>query len=146
MNTGTDATQTNVNVTTAATPIPTVPTPLVLQQATPMPQQPPIIIQQPPAATTQTAPIIVPAPAGTTSSAPAPNPANDDSAIEARVNKALGDDTDLASAGVTVTVISGKAMLNGLVKSADLKAHAEQVARAVRGVKSVDNKIIVEGQ
>jgi hypothetical protein len=146
MNTGTDATQTNVNVTTAATPIPTVPTPLVLQQATPMPQQQPIIIQQPPAATTQTAPIIVSPPAGTTSSAPAPNPANDDSAIEARVNKALGDDTDLASAGVTVTVIGGKAMLNGLVKSADLKAHAEQVAKAVRGVRSVDNKIIVEGQ
>jgi hypothetical protein len=144
MNSGTDATQTNVNVTTAATPIPTVPTPIVLQQATPLPQQP-IIIQQPPAAT-QPAPVIVSPPAGATSSAPAPNPANDDSAIESRVNKALNDDATVASLGIAVTVIEGKAMLNGLVKSAEIKAHAEQVAKAVRGVKSVDNKIIVEGQ
>jgi hypothetical protein len=146
MNSGTDATQTNVNVTSAATPIPTVPTPLVLQQATPLPQQQqPIIIQQPPAATTQTAPIIVSPPAGATS-APATNPANDDVAIETRVNKALTDDADLSSLGITVTVVSGKAMLNGIVKTPELKAHAEQVARAARGVKSVDNKIIVEGQ
>jgi hypothetical protein len=144
MNSGTDATQTNVNVAAAATPIPTVPTPIVLQ-ATPLPQQPPIIIQQPPAAT-QPAPVIVSPPAGATSSAPAPNPANDDSAIESRVNKALNDDATLASLGITVTVIEGKAMLNGLVKTADLKAHAEQLAKTVRGVKSVDNKIIVEGQ
>jgi hypothetical protein len=146
MNSGSDATQTNVNVTAAATPIPTVPTPLVLQQATPLPQQqPPIIIQQPPAAS-QPAPIIVSPPAGATSSAPATNPANDDSAIESRVNKALGDDADISSLGVTVTVINGKAMLNGLVKTPELKAHAEQIAKAVRGVKSVDNKIIIEGQ
>ncbi|HVG29025.1 MAG TPA: BON domain-containing protein [Pyrinomonadaceae bacterium] len=144
MNSGTDATQTNVNVTAAATPIPTVPTPIVLQQATPLPQQP-IIIQQPPPAS-QPAPVIVAPPAGATSSAPAPNPANDDTAIESRVNKALNDDATLASLGITVTVIEGKAMLNGLVKTAELKAHAEQIARTVRGVKSVDNKIIVEGQ
>jgi hypothetical protein len=144
MNSGTDATQTNVNVTSAATPIPTVPTPIVLQQATPLPQQP-IIIQPPPAAT-QPAPIIVSPPAGATSTAPATNPANDDSAIETRINKALTDDADLSSLGITVTVIGGKAMLNGLVKTSDLKAHAEQVAKTVRGVRSVDNKIIVEGQ
>jgi hypothetical protein len=145
MNSGTDATQTNVNVATAAaTPIPTVPTPIVVQQATPLPQQP-IIIQQPPPAS-QPAPVIVAPPAGATSSAPAPNPANDDSAIEARVNKALNADATLSSLGITVTVIEGKAMLNGLVKTADLKAQAEQVAKATRGVKSVDNKIIVEGQ
>ncbi|MCA1643880.1 MAG: BON domain-containing protein, partial [Acidobacteria bacterium] len=144
MNSGTDATETNVNVATAATPIPTVPTPIVLQQATPLPQQP-IIIQQPPAATTQTAPIIVSPPAGTTS-APATNPANDDSAIESRVNKALNDDTEVSSLGITVTVSGGKAMLNGLVKTPEQKARAEQTAKAVRGVKSVDNKIIIEGQ
>lgn len=144
MNSGSDATQTNVNVTTAATPIPTVPTPLVVQQQPIQQPQQPIIIQQPPAAS-QPAPIIVP-PAATTSSAPAPNPANDDSAIESRVNKALNDDTELASLGITVTVSGGKAMLNGLVKTSELKSLAEKVARTVRGVRSVDNKIIVEGQ
>ncbi|HEX8160290.1 MAG TPA: BON domain-containing protein [Pyrinomonadaceae bacterium] len=145
MNSGTDATQTNVNVAAAAaTPIPTVPTPIVLQQATPLPQQP-IIIQQP-APASQPAPVIVSPPAGATSTAPAPNPANDDSAIESRVNKALNADAELSPLGITVTVIEGKAMLNGLVKTAEIKAHAEQVAKATRGVKSVDNKIIVEGQ
>lgn len=143
MNRGSDATQTNVNVTTAATPLPTQPTPLVIQQMTPMPTQPPpIIVQQPPPV--QTAPIVVapPAPAsGTTAPAPA-----DDSAIEARVNKALGDDADTSSLGITVTVINGRATLNGLVKTADQKARAEQIAHAARGVKAVDNKIIVEGQ
>lgn len=143
MNTGTDATQTSVNMTTAATPLPTQPTPLVITQ-TPLPQQPPIIVQAPPTTTTQPAPIIVspPAPSGgaTTTNA------GDDATVEARVNKAFNDDADLASLGITVTVIGGKATLNGLVKTAAQKARAEQVANAVRGVKGIDNKIIVEGQ
>jgi hypothetical protein len=139
MNSGTDATQTNVNVATAATPIPTQPTPIIIQQ-TPMPQQQPIIVQQP-ATTTQPAPIIVQQPPA--SSAP---PANDDAAVETRVNKAFNDDSDLSSLGITVTVINGKATLNGIVKTADQKTRAEQLAHGVRGVKSIDNKIIVEGQ
>ena len=148
MNNGSDATQTNVNVaTTAATPLPTQPTPIVITQ-TPMPQQQqPIIVQQPPAQ--QPPPVIVQQPAPATSSGVASAPANpvaDDSAIEARVNKAFNADTDLASLGITVTVIEGKATLNGIVKTADQKAHAEQLAHGVRGVKGIDNKIIVEGQ
>ncbi|MCA1814940.1 MAG: BON domain-containing protein [Acidobacteria bacterium] len=145
LNRGSDATQTNVNVTTAATPLPTQPTPLVIQQMTPMPAQPPpIIVQQPPTTTTAPAPVIVTPPAPT-GGATAPAPA-DDSAIEARVNKALNDDADISSLGITVAVINGRATLNGLVKTADQKARAEQIAHAARGVKAVDNKIIVEGQ
>src|SRR5919199_768303 len=48
MNRGSDATQTNVNVTTAATPLPTQPTPLVITQPAPVTPAPPIIVQQPP--------------------------------------------------------------------------------------------------
>ncbi|MFL6229544.1 MAG: BON domain-containing protein [Pyrinomonadaceae bacterium] len=33
-----------------------------------------------------------------------------------------------------------------MVKSAAQRSHAEQLAHGVRGVKSIDNKIIVEGQ
>jgi hypothetical protein len=145
MNSGSDATQTNVNVaTTAATPLPTQPTPIVITQPTPMPQQQqPIIVQAPPQ-TTQAPPVIITQPApSTATSAP---PVADDSAIESRVNKAFNDDADLSALGITVTVINGKATLNGIVKTADQKSHAEQLARAARGVKSVENKIIVEGQ
>jgi hypothetical protein len=145
MNSGSDATQTNVNVATAAaTPLPTQPTPIVITQPTPMPQQQqPIIVQAPPQ-TTQAPPVIITQPApSTATSAP---PVADDSAIESRVNKAFNDDADLSALGITVTVINGKATLNGIVKTADQKSHAEQLARAARGVKSVENKIIVEGQ
>jgi hypothetical protein len=146
MNRGTDPTQTTVNVSSAATPLPTVPTPLVITQQTPMPQMtppPPIIVQAPPSS--QPAPIIVP-PASSGATAPAPNAAPDDATVESRVNKTLSADTDLGTLGITVTVIDGKATLNGLVKSEAQKSHAEQLAKSVRGVHTVDNKIIVEAQ
>jgi hypothetical protein len=149
MNRGTDATQTNVNVATAAaTPLPTQPTPLVVQQQPPPTQMPPIIVQQQPQPQTAPPPVIITQPAPATSGAgiaPATT-ANDDSTIESRVNKAFNDNDELSTLGITVTVINGKATLNGLVKTADQKSRAEQLAHGVRGVKSVDNKIIVEGQ
>jgi hypothetical protein len=142
MNRG-DATNTNVNVTAAATPLPTVPTPYPTPPPAvvmpPMQQAPPIIVQQPPPTTT--APVVVTAPPPTTT-APAPP---DDAGIETKVNKALTDDPDLGSANITVTVINGSATLIGSVKTPDLKARAERLAHAVKGVKAVDNKIMVEG-
>lgn len=148
INRGSDATQTNVNVATAAaTPLPTQPTPIVITQPTPMPQQQqPIIVQAPPTQTTQAPPVIINQPAPTTAGASSVPPVADDSAIESRVNKALNDDAELSALGITVTVINGKATLNGIVKTAEQKSHAEQLTRGARGVKSVDNKIIVEGQ
>jgi hypothetical protein len=143
MNRG-DATNTNVNVTTAAaTPIPTVPTPYPTPPPAvvmpPVQQAPPIIVQQPPA-TTQPAPVIITQPAP---NSPAPP---DDASIETKVSKALTDDPDLGSANITVTVINGSATLIGSVKTPDLKARAERLAHAIKGVKDVDNKIMVEGQ
>lgn len=154
VNNGSDATQTNVNVSaaTAATPIPTQPPPVIVTQPTPMPAQPPVIVQAPPPTTTQPAPVIINPPAntttgaGTTAGASSAPPPADDSAIESHVNKAFNNDTELSSLGLTVTVIDGRATLTGIVKTPDQKAHAEQLAHTVRGVKSVENKIIVEGQ
>ena len=142
-----DATNTNVNVsTTAPTPIPTIPTPLptpVVVTAPPV-QQPPVIIQAPPATTTTTqpAPVIVTQPAPPAAPA-ATGP--DDATLESRIDKTFADDADLSTAGLTVTVISGKATLIGAVKTPDLKVRAERLANSVRGVKGVDNKIMVEG-
>jgi len=143
MNNGSDATETNVNISTATvptplptvpTPYPTVPTPLPMQQ-----QQPPTIIVQPPATTTQPAPVIVspPAPAQ-------PSAAMNDADVESRINRALLDDSQLGSLGVNVTVSGGRVTLTGTVNSDDLKARAARVANTIRGVRAIDNKIVVE--
>lgn len=142
MNSGTDATNTNVNIATAPpTPIATAPTPLVVQQ--PPMQQPPIIVQQP--AQTQPAPVIIEQPAPATSAPVVVPPANsgtDDATLESKLNKSYTDDADLV--GITVTVINGKATLIGSVKTQALKDRAERLAMAVKGVRNVDNKLMVE--
>lgn len=140
MNSGEDATRTGVNINaTAATPIPTVPTPFVVQQATPLttPLPQTIIIEQPAPATQ---PVVVPP---TTTAAVPESPVLRDADIESNVNKSLTDDSQIGSLGITVTVTNGRVTLNGQVASADLKARAERLARAIRGVSGIDNKIIV---
>lgn len=144
MQSGTDATNTNVNVATAPpTPLATAPTPIIMTQQQPV-QQPPIIVQQP-ATTTQPAPVIIEQPAPATSApatAPPANSGTDDSTLESNINKRYTDDGELV--GITVTVINGKATLIGSVKSEALKARAERVAMGVKGVRNVDNKLMVE--
>jgi osmotically-inducible protein OsmY len=44
---------------------------------------------------------------------------------------------------LTVSVLNGRALLVGTVNSDQLKRQAEKVVMAVKGVKSVDNQIIV---
>ena len=141
MNMGSDRTDdTNVNISAATvpTPIPTVPTPFPTV-ATPLPAmtQPPTIIVPP--VTTEPAPVVLP-PA--TTSTPAAPPSDAD--LESRVNKAFLDDAQLGSLGVTVTVANGRATLTGTVESEALKNRAARVASTVRGVRGVDNKIVVE--
>lgn len=143
MNSGADATNTNVNIATAPpTPIATAPTPLIVQQQ-PV-QQPPIIVQQP--AATQPAPVIIEQSAPPATSAPVvvppANTGTDDATLESKINKAYADDADLA--GIAVTVINGKATLIGPVKTQALKDRAERLAMAVKGVRNVDNKLMVE--
>jgi hypothetical protein len=117
----------------------------VVQQPAPA-QQPPVIIQQP-APATQPAPVIVTPPAGgSTSSSASTTTAetvNMDSTIQDAVDKRLADDPDLSTLGITASVLNGKVMLMGTVKTEALKAQAEKVVKQVKGVKSVDNQISV---
>ena len=145
MNMGSDATDaTNVNISAAAapTPIPTVPTPYPTMP-TPLPamtQQQPTVIVQPPATTTEAPPVVITPPAAApTASAP---PTDGD--FESRINKALLDDAQLGSLGITVTVVNGRATLTGTVDSDALKNRAGRVVGTVRGLRGVDNKIVVE--
>ena len=111
----------------------------VVQQPAPV-QQPPVIIQQP-APATQPAPIIVTPPAGGTTSAT--EPANMDSTIQAAVDKKISDDPEISTLGITASVVNGKVMLIGTVKTEALKTQIERMVKQVKGVKAVDNQISV---
>ena len=114
----------------------------VIQQPAPA-QQPPVIIQQP-APATQPAPIIVAPPAGG-STAPTESAVNMDSTVQAAIDKRLMDDSTFSTLGITASVLDGKVMLIGTVKTDALKADIERAVRQIKGVKSIDNQIIVSG-
>ena len=154
MNRGDNTDNTNINVRSSAQPTPVQQQPVIVQQQ-PLPQATPIIIQQPAPVTTQPAPVIITQPAAppttaTTTSAPpsttaAPKTGNDDATLQTNIDRAFSDDQDLNSADVTAVIVEGKVTLNGTVKSEELKRRAERLAYRVKGVRSVDNKILVVG-
>jgi BON domain len=114
----------------------------VVQQPAPV-QQPPVIVQQP-APATQPAPIVVTPPAGGTTASTVPaETANMDSTIQAAVDKKLSDDTEISTLGITASVLNGKVMLLGTVKTEELKTRIERMVKQVKGVKEVDNQISV---
>ena len=100
-------------------------------------QQAPVIIQQP----AQQAPVIIQQPAQP--SQRENTSANDDANMQDIATKRLAEDPDMA--GVVMTVTDARAVLTGTVNSAATKAKAEQIVKAVRGMKSVDNQIVVSG-
>src|SRR5688572_8858023 len=117
--------------------------PTVVQQPAPAPQQPPVIIQQP-APATQPAPIIVTPPAGGATSSTVPTESvNMDSTIQAAVDKRLTDDPTFSTLGITASVIDAKVTLIGTVKTEAMKADIEAAVKQIKGVKRVDNQILV---
>ena len=94
----------------------------------------PIIIQQP--APAQQAPVIIQQPAQ-----PSAGTIIDDATINEVATKRLADDPGMVS--VSVAIREGRAVLTGTVNSAVIKVSAEQLVRDVRGVKSVDNRIVL---
>ena len=118
--------------------------PTVIEQPAPAAQQPPVIIQQPAPVQTQPAPIIVTPPAGgTTMPAQSATTMDMDSTVQAAVDKRLTDDPEFSTLGITASVINGKVMLIGTVKSEELKAKIERAVKQIKGVKAVDNQISV---
>ena len=121
----------------------TQPTTIVQQPAA---QQPPVIIQQAPPAPQQ-APIIVtpPAPSGGAVSGAASDVSSRDLAIQADIDKKIADSPTFSTLGVTVSVLNSKATIMGTVQNNELKMQLERLVRDVRGVKEIDNQIIVSG-
>ena len=104
------------------------PTTIVQQPA----QQAPVIIQQP----AQPAPVII----------QQPNPrdsASDDANMQEVATKRLNDEPGMTT--VSISINEARAVLTGTVNSAAARTKAERLVLAVRGVKSVDNQIVVSG-
>lgn len=108
------------------------PTTIVQQPA----QQAPVIIQQP----AQQAPVII---QPSESSQRQNTSANDDANMQELATKRLAEDSNMAA--VVMTITDARVVLTGTVNSAATKAKAEQLVKSVRGVKSVDNQIVVTG-
>jgi len=105
-------------------------------------QQPPNVVVQQPAPVTQP-PVIVTNPA-TASGGSTSTSANDDSAVQAAIDKKLSNDSSLSSLGITAMIMDGKTTLMGTVHSEAEKARVERAIRAIKGVKWIDNQISVQ--
>ena len=109
--------------------------PVIVQQ--PVQQQPPVIIQQPAPAGQPPVVINQPAPAG------APVNTSNDGPIQTAIDKKISDDPALSALGITATVLDGKVTLTGTVANETVKSQVDRTIRAVKGVKQVDNQLVV---
>ena len=69
------------------------------------------------------------------------NSRTEDATIWQLASQKLSDDPEIAA--VSLSVIEGRAVLTGTVNSPNARAKAERVVEAIRGVKSIDNQIVV---
>jgi hyperosmotically inducible protein len=67
----------------------------------------------------------------------------DDATIQAQIEKTIASDPALANLDVSTLVENGKVTIVGSVKSAELKQRAAREIRAIKGVTSVDNQLVV---
>jgi len=107
------------------------------QQAQPTQQAPPPVIIVPPS---QPATATAPVPSQPAAVTTAPNSTD----VELDVNSKLLDDQDLRSYSIDVKVSGAVATLGGHVPTNALKSRAENLAKTVRGVRSVVNNIAVQ--
>ncbi|WP_254789551.1 BON domain-containing protein [Variovorax sp. OV329] len=70
--------------------------------------------------------------------------AADDASITAAVNAGLAKDPDLSAVKIDVDTSAGKVTLRGPAPTPMAKERAEQIAKDVKGVSSVDNQLEVK--
>ena len=68
----------------------------------------------------------------------------DDSAITAQVKSSFVGNKDIGAASISVETLGGKVMLSGFAKNEAEKAAAGRLAESTKGVKSVQNQIVVQ--
>ena len=69
--------------------------------------------------------------------------ASDDANMQEVATRRLNDEPDMTT--VSIAISGARAVLTGTVNSEATKARAEQIVKAVRGLKSVENQIVVSG-
>ncbi|HVG20319.1 MAG TPA: BON domain-containing protein [Blastocatellia bacterium] len=115
----------------------------------PTQSQPQVVVVPPSQSQPTTVPVPVPVPVPGASS-PAPStgstPAVSDASIEIDVTTKLLDDQELRTHPIDVKFADGTATLSGNVPSEEIKARAEKVAKAVKGVRRVVNNLAVSNQ
>ena len=67
----------------------------------------------------------------------------DDPTIQAEIDKTLASDPALANLDVSTLVENGKVTIVGSVKSSELKQRVAREIRALKGVTSIDNQLVV---
>lgn len=113
--------------------------PIVTAQATP--EQSPIshLTPSPPASRATASPTA----AVSASENDATTNVADDTAIKAAIDKKLQDIAELSPYAITITIDRGSVTVVGTVPSDEVKEKIEKLVRAVKGVKQVDNQIVV---
>ncbi|MEI2678524.1 MAG: BON domain-containing protein [Burkholderiaceae bacterium] len=69
----------------------------------------------------------------------------DDTAITTSVKARFVDNKEVDASAISVETLNGTVMLSGFAKNSTEKVRAEEIARAVKGVKSVKNEIALRG-
>ncbi len=67
----------------------------------------------------------------------------DDATITAAVKTRFVEDKTVDAAAIKVETLNGTVQLSGFAKSSSEKAQAEQIARNIKGVRSVQNNLSV---
>ena len=67
----------------------------------------------------------------------------DDATIQSEIDKRLASDSALANLDVSTLVENGKVTIVGSVKSSELKQRVAREIRALKGVISIDNQLVV---
>ena len=67
----------------------------------------------------------------------------DDATIQSEIDKTLASDSALTNLDVSTLVEDGKVTIVGSVKSSELKQRVAREIRALKGVTSVDNQLVV---
>jgi osmotically-inducible protein OsmY len=69
----------------------------------------------------------------------------DDTAITTSVKARFVEAKSVDASAISVETLNGTVLLSGFAKNATEKGDAETIARAVKGVKDVDNRIVLRG-
>ena len=71
----------------------------------------------------------------------------DDAAVTTQIKSKLAADVQLSTlTDVEINTTNGVVTMAGVVSNADIKSRAEEIAKSVTGVRSVNNNLQVQGQ